>query len=150
MFDIIPLRLLPTTIYTAIVYFMIGRIKTHRLRSYHKRRIFVSGFQEDAGNFFQFYLTLVLLTFTAAGIAFFASCVTRQFLIANLVAVLITILMMVRCDHFEPFEMDTVELWIITYFFVPRFSGVFLSISTRWETGCRGWSISACSDMAST
>ncbi|ELU05928.1 hypothetical protein CAPTEDRAFT_106482 [Capitella teleta] len=91
LFDIVPLRLLPTTVFICITYFMIG-------------------FQLDVENFFMFYLTIVLLTFTAACIAFFASTVTREFLIAQLVCILIVIISMIFGGFFV--NLDTMGDWL--------------------------------------
>ncbi|ELU05735.1 hypothetical protein CAPTEDRAFT_115120 [Capitella teleta] len=76
LFDLLPLRFIPTTIYSLISYFMIG-------------------LQTSAGNFFTFYLILLLTTCVASSMAFMAGSVSSIFAVANIVFSLIGVLMMI-------------------------------------------------------
>ncbi|XP_048579774.1 broad substrate specificity ATP-binding cassette transporter ABCG2 [Nematostella vectensis] len=74
--DIIPMRLIPISGFSAIVYFMIG-------------------FKREVLKFFIFLLTLVLTSLCACGLSFFVSASVETFAIANLLIALPYVFMMV-------------------------------------------------------
>lgn len=74
--DIIPLRLVPITAFSAIVYFM-------------------TGLRVDVIKFLIFTLTLLLTSLAACSVAFFVSACVRTFAIANLLIALPYVFMMV-------------------------------------------------------
>ncbi|CAF2517246.1 unnamed protein product [Rotaria sp. Silwood2] len=76
MCDLIPLRIIPSIIFSAIVYFMIG-------------------FQKIVEKFFIFYFAIFLTTTCGAAICFLLSASVEVFGIANLLAAMCFVLMMV-------------------------------------------------------
>lgn len=74
--DVIPLRLVPITVFSLIAYFMIG-------------------LDRDIDKFFIFTLTLLLASLCASSVAFFVSACVRTFAIANLLVGLPYVFMMV-------------------------------------------------------
>jgi len=74
--DLIPLRLVPITAFSAIVYFM-------------------TGLDNDVIKFLIFTLTLILTSLCACSVAFFVSACVRTFAIANLLIALPYVFMMV-------------------------------------------------------
>ncbi|KAK3753327.1 hypothetical protein QZH41_015278, partial [Actinostola sp. cb2023] len=74
--DLLPMRLIPITAFSAIVYFMVG-------------------FRATVEKFFIFALTLVLTSLCACGYSFFISASVTTFAIANLLIALPYVFMMV-------------------------------------------------------
>ncbi|KAK2560544.1 Broad substrate specificity ATP-binding cassette transporter ABCG2, partial [Acropora cervicornis] len=74
--DVIPLRIVPITVFSLIAYFMIG-------------------LDRDVDKFFIFTLTLLLASLCASSVAFFVSACIRTFAIANLLVGLPYVFMMV-------------------------------------------------------
>lgn len=74
--DLIPLRIVPSIIFSSIVYFMIG-------------------FQSVAEKFFIFFLAIFLTTISGSAFCFFLSASVEIFGIANLIAAMVFVLMMV-------------------------------------------------------
>ncbi|CAF1440836.1 unnamed protein product [Rotaria magnacalcarata] len=74
--DLIPLRIIPSIIFSTIVYFMIG-------------------FQSSVAKFFIFYLAIFLTTTCGASICFLSSASVKVFGVANLLAAMSFVLMMI-------------------------------------------------------
>ncbi|XP_068691282.1 broad substrate specificity ATP-binding cassette transporter ABCG2-like [Montipora foliosa] len=74
--DLIPLRLVPASIFSAVVYFM-------------------TGLDRQAAKFFIFTFTLILTNLCACSVGFFVSACVRTFAIANLLVGLPYVFMMV-------------------------------------------------------
>ncbi|CAF0913579.1 unnamed protein product [Rotaria sordida] len=74
--DLIPLRIIPSILFSAIVYFMIG-------------------FQKTVEKFFIFYFAIFLTAICGAAVCFFISASVKVFGIANLLAAMCFVLMMV-------------------------------------------------------
>ena len=74
--DLIPLRIIPSILFSSIVYFMIG-------------------FQQTAEKFFVFYLGILSTTLCGSAVCFLLSASVQVFGIANLLAAMSFVLMMV-------------------------------------------------------
>ncbi|XP_046581396.1 broad substrate specificity ATP-binding cassette transporter ABCG2-like [Haliotis rubra] len=108
--DVIPMRLVPVTFFTAIVYWMIG------LRS-------------AAGYFFYFLLDLFLTALAASGLAFAISASVRIFAIANLLIALCYVFMMLFSGLLV--NLSSIADWLVwlKWFSIFRYSLDALSIN---------------------
>ncbi|XP_021340344.1 ATP-binding cassette sub-family G member 2-like isoform X2 [Mizuhopecten yessoensis] len=100
--DVIPMRLIPVSIFAVITYFMIG-------------------LQMDVGKFFLYLLSLFLVTLSASGFAFFFSASVRIFAVANLCIALCYVFMMVFGGLLV--NLDSIADWLewIKWFSIFRY-----------------------------
>ncbi|XP_060063497.1 broad substrate specificity ATP-binding cassette transporter ABCG2-like [Ylistrum balloti] len=100
--DVVPMRLIPVSIFAAITYFMIG-------------------LEVDVGKFFVYLLSLFLVTLSASGFAFFFSASVRIFAVANLCIALCYVFMMVFGGLLV--NLDSIADWLewIKWFSVFRY-----------------------------
>lgn len=104
IFDLLPLRLIPTTIYACIAYFMMGRHPQFIWWEFTAiepiqtsgNMAFFPGLDLSVEKFFIFYLTILLTTFVASSMAFLAGSLSPLYVVANITFMLMTIIMMVR------------------------------------------------------
>lgn len=89
--DVIPMRLIPVILFSAITYFMLG-------------------LQVTVEQFFLYVLTLFLVAMSASGIAFFFSATVRIFAIANLCIALTYVFMMVFSGLLV--NVSTIPAWL--------------------------------------
>ncbi|XP_076467726.1 broad substrate specificity ATP-binding cassette transporter ABCG2-like isoform X2 [Babylonia areolata] len=101
--DVIPMRLLPVAVFSAICYFMIG---------------FRSGYEY----FLFFMLDLFLTTLSASAIGFFFSATVRIFAVANLLIALVYVFMMLFSGLLV--NLSTMGAWLrwIRYLSIFRYS----------------------------
>ncbi|XP_033741263.1 broad substrate specificity ATP-binding cassette transporter ABCG2-like isoform X2 [Pecten maximus] len=100
--DVVPMRLIPVSIFAVITYFMIG-------------------LQVDVGKFFLYLLSLFLVTLSASGFAFFFSASVRIFAVANLCIALCYVFMMVFGGLLV--NLDSIADWLewIKWFSIFRY-----------------------------
>ncbi|XP_045200785.2 broad substrate specificity ATP-binding cassette transporter ABCG2-like [Mercenaria mercenaria] len=112
--DVIPMRLAPTLVFSAIVYFMIG------LRSEFER-------------FLVFFLGLFMVTFAASTVAFCISALVRIFAIANLLVALVFVLMMLFSGLLVNLDSIPSFLRWLKYLSIFRYSLTALNINELKE-----------------
>lgn len=113
--DLLPMRLIPTVLFCAIVYFMIGKnlalinnvifnlsfslymtiLKTNFTCTFCHSFYPITGFQTDVDKFFIFTLTVFSVGFCAAALGWLFSATVSVFAIANLLIALCYVFMMV-------------------------------------------------------
>ncbi|XP_069124330.1 broad substrate specificity ATP-binding cassette transporter ABCG2-like isoform X1 [Argopecten irradians] len=100
--DVVPMRLIPVSIFAVITYFMIG-------------------LEVDVGKFFIYLLSLFLVTLSASGFAFFFSASVRIFAVANLCIALCYVFMMVFGGLLV--NLDSIADWLewIKWFSIFRY-----------------------------
>ncbi|XP_077867359.1 broad substrate specificity ATP-binding cassette transporter ABCG2-like [Saccoglossus kowalevskii] len=101
--DLIPMRILPTTIFATVTYFMIG-------------------FQLEVDNFFIFLLNLILTAITASSLAFCLSSLVSVAQLANLFISLCYVFMMVFSGFLV--NLNSIVVWLrwLSYFSIFKYS----------------------------
>lgn len=96
------MRLVPTTIFLIITYWMVG-------------------FQKSADGFFYFFLICILVTFSASTLCFFYSASVGVFSVAQMLIAITFVVMMIFSGFMVQLESITSALRWLKYFSILRY-----------------------------
>lgn len=96
------MRLVPTTVFIIITYWMVG-------------------FQKTADGFFYFFLICILVTFAACALCFFFSATVGVFSVAQILIAISFVVMMIFSGFMVQLESITKALRWLKYFSILRY-----------------------------
>ncbi|CAI9720232.1 broad substrate specificity ATP-binding cassette transporter ABCG2-like [Octopus vulgaris] len=108
--DIVPMRILPVTIFCIITYLMIG-------------------FKKDVNHFFVYYITVFFTTITASCVSFAISSGVSAFAVANTLIGLVFVFMMLFSGFLVHIDSLPKHFQWIKYLSLTRYGTVLLSIN---------------------
>ncbi|NWS33279.1 ABCG2 protein, partial [Polioptila caerulea] len=113
MADLIPIRTLPSIIFTCIVYFMLGKY----------------GLKPTAGAFFTMMFTLMMVSYTATSMALAIAAGQNVVSVANLLTTVVFVFMIIFSGLLV--NLTSVMSWLswLKYFSIPRYGMAALQIN---------------------